>query len=92
MILEKIKTQECDRWYLDEVLYDRLVCRTNFVGDPFASIEFVLKKGDSNKAFVLYKSEANMSGTEMFFQKEISVEKYLSMAVGMSEMFFDYIL
>ncbi|MEY2922907.1 MAG: hypothetical protein RL108_1533 [Bacteroidota bacterium] len=53
MILEKIKIQECNRWYLDEVLYDRLVFRTNFVGDPFASIEFVLKKGDSNKAFVL---------------------------------------
>ncbi|MEY2922908.1 MAG: hypothetical protein RL108_1534 [Bacteroidota bacterium] len=33
-----------------------------------------------------------MSGTEMFFQKEISVEKYLSMAVGMSEMFFEYII
>lgn len=92
MILEKIKPQECDRWYLDEVLYDRLVYRTNFVSDPFASIEFVLKKGDSNKAFVLYKSEDNMSGTEMFFQKEISVEKYLSLADGMSDMFFDYIV
>lgn len=89
MILDQIKQQQCERWYLDEILYDRLVYRTNLVSDPFAAIEVVLKKGDPNKAFILYKREDNKAGMELFFQKEIGIEKYLSLAEGMSEMFFD---
>ena len=91
MILDQIKLQACDRWYLDEVLYDRLVYRTNLISDPFAAIEIVVKKGNLNKAYVLYKGEDNKAGMELFFQKEISIDKYLSIADGMSDMFFDFI-
>ncbi len=92
MILEKIKIQSSERWFLDEELYDRLVYRTNLISDPFAAIEFILKPGDGNKAYVLFKGEDNKIGTELFFQKEISVDNYLSIADGMSEMFFEYII
>jgi hypothetical protein len=92
MILDQIKLQECNRWYLEKELVDRLIYKTNLVSDPFASIEFVLKKADPNKAFVLFKSEENKAGMELFFQKEISMDKYLSIADGMSDMFFDYII
>lgn len=68
MVLEKIKTQISNRWFLDEELYDRLVFRTNHLIDPFASIEFVLKPGDNIKVYVLFKGENNKSGTELFFQ------------------------
>lgn len=43
MVLDKIKTQISNRWFLDEELYDRLIFRTNHLIDPFASIEFLLK-------------------------------------------------
>lgn len=92
MILDQIKQQQCDRWYLEEILYDRLVYRTNLVSDPFAAIEIVLKKGDPNKAYVLYKGEDNKAGMELFFQKEISIDSYLSLADGMSDMMFDFII
>jgi hypothetical protein len=92
MILEKIKIQSSERWFLDEELYDRLVYRTNLISDPFAAIEFVLKRGDENKAYALFKGEDNKIGTELIFQKEISVDNYLSIADGMSEMFFEYII
>jgi hypothetical protein len=92
MILDQIKLQQNERWYLDEELYDRLVYRTNFVSDPFAAIEFVLKRDDPQKAYVLFKGEENKAGTELFFQKEIGIEKYLSLADGMSEMVFEYII
>jgi hypothetical protein len=69
MILDQIKLQVCDRWYLDEVLYDRLVYRTNLVSDPFAAIEIVVKKGNPNKAIVLYKGEDGKAFMELFFQK-----------------------
>ncbi len=92
MILDQIKIQESDRWYLDEELYDRLVYRTHLVSDPFAAIEFVLRKDNPNKAFVLFKEEENKAGIELFFQKEISIHKYLSLADGMSDMVFDYLI
>ncbi|MHA8103775.1 hypothetical protein [Aquirufa nivalisilvae] len=92
MILDQIKQQESNRWFLDEELYDRLVYRTHFVGDPFAAIEFVLKDRSGNKAIVLFKGEDNKAGMELFFQKEIRVGKYLSLADEMSEMVFDYII
>jgi len=69
MILDQIKIQESDRWYLDEELYDRLVYRTHLVSDPFAAIEFVLRKDNPNKAFVLFKGEENKAGIELFYQK-----------------------
>ena len=92
MILNQIKLQQNERWYLDEELYDRLVYRTNFVSDPFAAIEFVLKRGDNNKVLILLKGENCKEGMELFFQKEISVNRYLSIVDGMSEMVFDYII
>jgi hypothetical protein len=92
ILLNKIKDQQSDRWYLDEVLYDRLIYRTNFVIDPFAAMEFVLKREDPNKAYVLFKGEENRPGMELFFQKEISIDKYLSIADGMSDMFFNFII
>ncbi len=55
MILDQIKQQQCERWYLDEILYDRLVYRTNLMSDPFAAIEVVLKKGDPNKAIKVFE-------------------------------------
>jgi hypothetical protein len=91
MILEQIKQQDSERWYLDEELYDRLIYRTHFTTDPFASMEFVLKRGNYNKAYVLYKSEENRSGMELFFQSEIVVGQYLSIADSMSEMFYEFI-
>ncbi len=34
-----------------------------------------------------------MAGTELFFQKEIiNIDSYLSLADGMSDMIFDYII
>ncbi len=92
MILDKIKLQESKRWYLAEVLYDRLVYRTDVVSDPFAAIEFVLKRGNFDKAYVLFKGEDNPVGMELYFQKEIPVENYLSIAESMSDMFYDYII
>lgn len=92
MILDQIKQQQSCRWFLDEELYDRLVYRTHFVSDPFAAIEFVLKDRSANKVFVLFKGEDNTAGMELFFQKEISVDKYLSLADEMPEMVFDYFI
>jgi hypothetical protein len=92
MILDQIKQQQCDRWYLDEVLSDRLVYRSNQISNPFVAIEFVLKRDDPQKAYVLFKDEENKVGNELFFQKEIGIEKYLSLADGMSDMMFDYII
>ena len=92
MILSQIKIQESKRWFLDEELYDRLIYRTNYISDPFAAMEFVLKRGDSNKAFVLFKGEDNKEGMELFFQKEIKFDQYLSLAENMSEMFYDFII
>jgi hypothetical protein len=92
MILEQIKLQDSQRWYLDEVLHDKLIYRTNYTTDPFATMEFVLKRGTFNKAYVLYKSEDNRSGMELFFQSEIRVGQYLSIADSMSDMFYDFIL
>lgn len=92
MILDQIKIQESDRWYLDEELYDRLVYRTHLVSDPFAAIEFVLKRGDKNKVFILFKGENCKEGIELFFQKEIGLDRYLSIVDGMSDMIFDYMI
>lgn len=92
MILDQIKIQESTRWYLDEELYDRLVYRTNYTTDPFAAIEFVLKRGERNKAFVLYKSEDCKGGIELFYQREIDLGQYLSIADSMSEMFYEFII
>lgn len=92
MILEQIKLQDSPRWYLDEELYDKLIYRTNYTTDPFATMEFVLKKGTLNKAYVLYKSEDNRSGMELFFQSEIGVGQYLSIADSMSEMIYEFIV
>ena len=92
MVLDKIKNQLSDRWFLEEELYDRLVYRTNLVSDPFASIEFVLRRGESNKVFVLFKGEDNKAGMEMFFQKEVDIDKYMSIADSMSDMFFEFII
>jgi hypothetical protein len=92
MILHQIKVQESSRWYLDEELSDRLVYRTNYTTDPFAAIEFVLKRGERNKAFVLYKSEDCRAGMELFYQSEIGVGQYLSIADDMSEMFYEFII
>lgn len=91
MILAKIKLQGAKRWYLTEEFTDRLVYRTNFVGDPFAAMEFVRRKGNPEKVYVLYKSEDNPAGMELFFQKEIPTDDYLSIAENMSEMFFEFI-
>lgn len=92
MILNQIKIQESIRWYLDEELYDRLVYRTNYTTDPFAALEFVLKRGECSKAYVLFKGEDNQSGMQMFIQKEIEVSNYLSIADSMSEMFYEFII
>ncbi|MEY2921458.1 MAG: hypothetical protein RL108_67 [Bacteroidota bacterium] len=92
MVLDEIKKQESYRWHLDEVLIDRLVYRSNFISDPFASIEFVLKPGNANKVFVLFKGEDNKAGMEMFFQKELCVEKYLTITDNMSDMVFEFII
>ena len=91
-MLDKIKTQLSDRWFLDEELYDRLVYRTNLISDPFAAIEFVLRLGDANKVFVLFKGEDNKSGMQMFVEKEISIDNYLSIADGMSDMVFEFLI
>lgn len=91
MILEQIKQQDSNRWYLDEELYDRLVYRTNYTADPFAALEFVLRRGECTKAYVLFKGEDNKSGMQMFIQKEIEVCNYLSIADSMSEMFYEFI-
>lgn len=92
MILNQIKIQESTRWYLAVELYDRLVCRTNYTTDPFAVMEFVLKKGECSKAYVLFKGEDNKSGMQMFIQKEIEVSNYLSIADSISEMFYEFII
>lgn len=92
MILNQIKVQESSRWYLDEELYDRLVYRTNFTTDPFAAMEFVLKRGEQNKAYVLYKSENCKVGMELFYRREIDLVHYLSIADSMSELFYEFIL
>ncbi|MHA8093231.1 hypothetical protein V7S78_12015 [Aquirufa regiilacus] len=91
MILTKIKLQEAKQWYLTEELTDRLVYRTNFVSDPFAAMEFVRRKGNPEKIFVLFKSEDNPTGMELFFQKEIIANDYLLIAENMSEMFYEFI-
>lgn len=92
MILAQIKQQDSERWYLDEELYDRLIYRTNFTTDPFASMEFVLRRGVGNKAYVLYKSEDCRAGMELFYQSEIGIGQYLSIADSMSEMFYEFII
>ena len=92
MILEQIKQQDSERWYLDEELFDRLIYRTNFTTDPFTSMEFVLRRGAYNKAYVLYKSEDCRAGMELIIKSEIGVGHYLSIADGMSEMFYDFII
>jgi hypothetical protein len=92
MILDQISVQNSERWYLDEVLYDRLVYRTNFTSDPFAAMEFVLRGGEYSKAYVLFKGEDNKPGMQMFIQKEIDVCNYLSLADSMSDMFYEFII
>ena len=92
MILEQIKLQDSPRWYLDDEHNDRLIYRTNFTTDPYATMEFVLRRGTDKKAYVLYKSENNRSGTELFIQSEIGVCQYLSIADSMSEMFYEFII
>jgi hypothetical protein len=42
--------------------------------------------------YLLYKGEDNKAGMELFFQKEISIDSYLSLADGMSDMMFDFII
>lgn len=92
MILDQIKLQESNRWYLDEVFFDRLVYRTNFITDPFAAIEFVIRRDNFQKVNVLFKGEGNKEGMEMYIQKEISVDRYLAIADSMSEMFYEFII
>jgi hypothetical protein len=90
-ILSKIKNQESARWFLAEEHHNRLIYRTHYISDPFAAMEIVLKRGQTNKAYVLYKSEENPTGMELFFQKEIHTDDYLSIAENMSEMFYEFI-
>lgn len=92
MILDLIKFQESERWYLFDELDDRLIYKTNHISDPFAAIEFVIRRDNNLKVFVLFKGEDNRAGMEMFIQKEISVDKYLNIADNMSDMFYDFLV
>lgn len=92
MILDQISNQESNRWFLYQAFNDRLVYRTNFTSDPFAAIEFLIRRDNDRKVIVIFKGEDNKVGIQMFIQKEISVDRYLAIADSMSDMFYEFLV
>lgn len=88
-MLTNLLTQSVPNWELSEVFESKLIFKPTSTLDPTASIEFLPRRDNPEKAYALLKGkDIHPAGQELFFQKEIKPESYLDFAVGMYEMLY----
>ncbi|RVU25065.1 hypothetical protein EOJ36_08655 [Sandaracinomonas limnophila] len=77
-------------WYLDEILEDRIIYRSNYINDTLASIE-IIKRPDRERLYALFKGLDFPQGVEVIFENEIPKETYLEMVVYLSMNYYTYL-